>query len=466
MDNWGCKVFADMNRVLRRALPWIVVTLLLQTAMLFLAAGVTRYRLRQADFIQQTRVETLLDLAEHGVRAHMRPGPSVILPGVETVFDALISLPEVAGLRLTDPTGAVLLTVGIPDEVGPPPPGLERFSRSIAEAPDAGALGRGMPRGPGHGRRWTTELRGPDPPFRSLPPGPLLLELWLDRGQDNYLWQVRRDGWLIALGGLLLAPALVMAGTAFRRQQRLRRDLISAREEVARQTRLAQLGAGLAHEIKNPLGVARGLAQSILDSAPPRSPLAEKAAALMDEADRAARRINLFLRYARPPEPRPEPVNLHELGRALDRLLRDEAERQQVRLTIDLEDWVLADPDLLRRALMNLLLNAFKACRKSGDAVTLRVEPETRDLLTLVVVDTGIGIDPEDLPRVTEPFFGKFESGSGLGLSIVQEIARSHGWRLELRSTPAQGTEVRLAGMKKVSVPADQQTEPGEYTKS
>jgi len=159
-------------------------------------------------------------------------------------------------------------------------------------------------------------------------------------------------------------------------------------------------------------------------------------------------------------------VNLHELGRALDRLLRDEAERQQVRLTIDLEDWVLADPDLLRRALMNLLLNAFKACRKSGDAVTLRVEPETRDLLTLVVVDTGIGIDPEDLPRVTEPFFGKFESGSGLGLSIVQEIARSHGWRLELRSTPAQGTEVRLAGMKKVSVPADQQTEPGEYTKS
>ena len=455
-----------MSRVWLRAFPWIASTLLLQAALLSLAAGVTHYRLRQSAYIQQTRVETLLDLAEQGVRAHLRPGPSVVISGVNAVFDALLRLPEVAGLRLVDPTGGLLLSVGVPDETGDTTqPGLERFSRTLPEFPGGGPPGRGGFRGPGHGSRWL-ESRGPDSPFRPLPPGPLSLELWLDRGRDNYLWQVRRDGWLIALGGLLLAPVFVMVGAVLRRQQRLRRDLAAAREEAARQTRLARLGAGLAHEIKNPLSVARGLAQSILEGAPPASPLAEKAAALMDEADRAARRINLFLRYARPPEPRPEPINLEELGRMLDRLLRDEAARQQVRLTVDLKGWVLADPELLRRALMNLLLNGLKACRRPGDTVALRSEPESRDTLTLAVIDTGMGIEPQDLPRVTEPFFGKFEQGSGLGLSIVQEIARAHDWRLELQSNPGQGTEVRLSGIRSVPVSAGQRSALRENVES
>ncbi|HOV61191.1 MAG TPA: HAMP domain-containing sensor histidine kinase [Candidatus Hydrogenedentes bacterium] len=449
-----------MNMAWRRALPWLVVTLLLQAMVLFMAAGITRYRLRQAAFIQQARVEILLDLAEQGVRAHMRPGPSLIVPGVETVFEALHSLPEVAGLRLVDAAGTTLLSTGVPGTPGPhPSPDLERFTRDITDLPAAGMPGRGAPRGPGHGPRWM-ESRGPDTPWRPLPPGPLIVELWLDRGEDNYVWQVRRDGWLIALGGMLAAAVAVLAVAASRRQRRMRQDLVQAQEEVARQARLARLGAGLAHEIKNPLGVARGLAQSILDSAPLGSPLAEKAAALMDETDRTARRINLFLRYARPPEPRPEPVNLGELGQTLERLLRDEAARQQVRLTVQLEGGVLADADLLRRALMNLLLNALKACGKPGDSIILKVEPETRDTVALAVVDTGTGIDPEDLPRVTEPFFGKFEQGTGLGLSIVQEIARAHGWRLSIRSVPGQGTEVRLCGVKRVSLPMNAMEPP------
>ena len=61
--------------------------------------------------------------------------------------------------------------------------------------------------------------------------------------------------------------------------------------------------------------------------------------------------------------------------------------------------------------------------------------------------DNGRGIAPEDLPRVTEPYFTRFENGTGLGLAIVDQIARSHGWNLAIRSAPGKGTEASLHGM-------------------
>lgn len=453
-----------MSNVLRRILPWVLAALLLQAMVLWAAGEVTRYRLWQAANIQEVRLNTLLALAEQGVRAHVRPGPALAITGVTAVFDALANLPELAGLRLTDASGTVLLTSGFPDEGEKFPYSvrLERYHRQIEPIPEIGPPGggRGLMRGPGHGPRWMGQ-RGPDDSWQILPPGPLLLELWLDPGQDNAVRQIQRDGWLMALGGSLAVLVGLVAAAMVLRQRRLRQDLRVAREEAAHQARLAQLGAGLAHEVKNPLGVARGLAQSILDEVPPGSSLSEKAAALIDEADRAARRINLFLRYARPPEPRPVPVDLEALGDQLSRLLEDEAVRKQVQLDVSLQGRIMADPDLLRRALMNLLLNALKACADPESSVRLSVEPDHGDTVTLCVADTGVGIAPEDLPRVTEPFFGRFEQGTGLGLSIVSEIARAHGWKMEIQSVPGQGTTVRLRGIKKTSLPAEQPAASG-----
>lgn len=65
--------------------------------------------------------------------------------------------------------------------------------------------------------------------------------------------------------------------------------------------------------------------------------------------------------------------------------------------------------------------------------------------------DTGRGIAPEDLARVTEPYFTRSEKGCGLGLALVRQIADGHGWTLEIQSTPGEGTTVSLCGLESVS---------------
>ncbi len=98
---------------------------------------------------------------------------------------------------------------------------------------------------------------------------------------------------------------------------------------------------------------------------------------------------------------------------------------------------------MLRRALLNLLINALRACRE-GDTISLWALAEG-GLAMLVVADTGAGIAPEDLARVREPYFTRFPGGTGLGLAIVDQIARSHGWGFTLESTPGEGTAARLS---------------------
>ena len=106
---------------------------------------------------------------------------------------------------------------------------------------------------------------------------------------------------------------------------------------------------------------------------------------------------------------------------------------------------ILADEDLLRRAILNIILNALRAS-KPGSTVQIDIE-RTHSALSLRVSDTGCGIVPDDLPRVTEPYFTRFSGGSGLGLSIVEQIASAHGWRLRITSVLGQGTRAALDGI-------------------
>ena len=144
------------------------------------------------------------------------------------------------------------------------------------------------------------------------------------------------------------------------------------------------------------------------------------------------------------------PVNLGPFLARFAELMEAEARDKGIVMTAESGDiTVRADEGQLRKALLNLVLNALEACRP-GDHVEIAATAQSGKA-TLTVRDTGRGIAPGDLARVTEPYFTRSEKGCGLGLALVQQIADGHGWTLDIRSAPGEGTSVSLRGLERVS---------------
>jgi signal transduction histidine kinase len=261
---------------------------------------------------------------------------------------------------------------------------------------------------------------------------------------------LRRDRIQFTVAIFVLFGCSVLSVVAIRyrmRQNKLEAVLLVTQERSVHLDRLAQLGAGLAHETKNPLGVVRGLAQGI-EEAPNIPPeVKDLASRIVDETDETVGQINAFLSFARPPEPHCVNVSLKSFCENILVLVRTSAQRAGVVIENRAENIAItADEMLLRRAILNLVNNALKATGKAG---TISLETAVGNgTVTLTVADTGTGIAPEDLPRVTEPYFGRFDGGSGLGLPIVEQIARAHGWTLLVESSPGNGARVSLQGLR------------------
>ncbi len=243
-----------------------------------------------------------------------------------------------------------------------------------------------------------------------------------------------------ALGLGLLSVLLML------KRAGLTAELERERERASRQEQLTHLGAGLAHETKNPLGIIRGLAQAVGACANAECPCEEHAKQIVDEVDRVIGGINSFLALARPTKASPEEIDLDAFFDRFLPLVQMDASAANVEVSYRPCGYrIRADGELLRRALLNLIINALRASRPGQ---TVRVEAERAGCtLALSVSDSGCGISPADLPRVTEPYFSRFAGGSGLGLPIVEQIATAHGWRLRLVSALGEGTRVTLEGI-------------------
>jgi len=300
---------------------------------------------------------------------------------------------------------------------------------------------------PGPGRR--SLQRGPSPQagWLPFPDGPVHLSVALDTTpQHQRLLGLRlQTGFaaaLILLLGVLGAWILILGD----RRGRLENALAVAHERSAQLDRLAQLGAGLAHETKNPLGIVRGLAQAI-EHAPTTDPgVRRHAQQIVDEADRTVGQIDSFIALARPQPVAPVPVAIHAFFSHLLELVQPEAAARGVTLHhVADELCVLADEDALRRALLNLLLNALYACGP-GATITLGAARTGTDA-RLFVQDTGAGIPAALLPQVGRPYVSGRAGGTGLGLSMVDMIASAHGWRLRIQSAEGKGTLVSLEGV-------------------
>ncbi len=216
-----------------------------------------------------------------------------------------------------------------------------------------------------------------------------------------------------------------------------------ARSELARghARSLELLSAKIAHEIRNPITAARSLVAQIgEDPAAPEN--AEYARVALEELDRVERSITHLLRYARDEAPRYEEVTLGAIVDSSMETLRDRVVKSGVILTraVDADVVVRADPEQLRRVLMNLVVNALEALEgRPPESACIDLEGGQNLAGTtawLKVRDNGPGIPADRLSTIFEPFRTSKSKGTGLGLAIARKIVDAHGGTFEVRSQP------------------------------
>jgi signal transduction histidine kinase len=227
------------------------------------------------------------------------------------------------------------------------------------------------------------------------------------------------------------------------------RNLQVAEAAMRRSERLAALGqlsAGLAHELRNPLGTIRASAEMLRKSLPEEHGVArELAGFIATEVDRANSLVSRFLEFARPLELRLSEADLSEvIDRAVARVEQDALGRGitfHKNYSPDIPPF-LFDAELVERVVYNLVLNAAQAS-PAGAAVTVKTRPAD-DSVEIAVIDRGCGIEPQHLESIFNPFFTTKPDGVGLGLAIVSKIVDEHGGKIAVESEPGKGSAFRV----------------------
>ena len=257
--------------------------------------------------------------------------------------------------------------------------------------------------------------------------------------------------------------------------------LYSRMKERDRLAALGSMAAGLAHEVKNPLGAIKGAAQLLeeIGASPPDDLAArEFVGIILEEVNRLDRVVGSFLDYARPHAGNPIPVDMNAAVRRTVQILSSQITDGAIDVQLALSDPIprtRIDPEKFRQVLMNLMQNAIQAMDGRGKitvSTAVRRSPRARmpsfdggpaprrsladedgapaapgagwaksaELVEVGVRDTGPGIAPKVLRNLFIPFFTTKSQGTGLGLAISQSIVRNAGGMIEVQSQPGAGT--------------------------
>ena len=262
--------------------------------------------------------------------------------------------------------------------------------------------------------------------------------------------------------GTSLASSLllfVLLRVIISRAGRINAQRIADRErlerELQQQEKLAGMGrmvAGIAHEIRNPLGIIRSTAELLLKRAKDSDPAnARLLSAIFDESKRLSKTVGDFLDYARPKAPRQDEVDLAIILDQALTFLEAKCEELGVAVVRDYAPGltVRGDKDLLYRAVYNVLSNAMESVTEDKEKVrepSITVAGTVADgLVTLAITDSGPGFCPEHKERALDPFFTTKDAGTGLGLAIVRNIVESHNATLGLDNAENAGACVSMA---------------------
>jgi two-component system NtrC family sensor kinase len=214
---------------------------------------------------------------------------------------------------------------------------------------------------------------------------------------------------------------------------------------------VGKLAAAVAHEINNPIGVVVLYSQHALAALPPDNPVYPHLEIIRRNADGCRSIVEGLLKLARPHRPERRPVDLRQLCRETMDSVRPLALRAGVRISggghhNGVPIWTQADAAMLRQAVLNLAVNAIEAAGEGDEVSIAAYDTQDRDVAAqaIEVRDTGAGITPGDLDQLFQPFFTTKPAGTGLGLSVAENIVRSHEGRIEVESTVGTGTTFRI----------------------
>ncbi len=224
-------------------------------------------------------------------------------------------------------------------------------------------------------------------------------------------------------------------------------QIIEIEEQLRRADRLSALGelsAGMAHEIRNPLGSIKGTAEILRDGVAADDPKLEFAEILIKEVDRLNGVLEDFLRFARPTPVEHGQFLLSEVINDVLDLTRQQAIRNQVEIKVGLDDDIdiPGQGEQIKQVFLNLVLNALQAMPSSGVLKISSINFEHK--VHIQVSDNGPGIALEDRERIFNPFVTTRDSGTGLGLAITQRIVQGHEGHIVLYSIPGQGASFTI----------------------
>jgi len=231
-----------------------------------------------------------------------------------------------------------------------------------------------------------------------------------------------------------------------KREGRERERLEGEIRQTERVTALGHMSAGLAHEIRNPLGIMKVSIQMLRQEKCDDEVVSEYCRVLLEECERLNRLVNEFLSFARPKELVRQRITLGKLVDEGVRLIQpalrqNHIELEQARCHVDLQE-VEVDSDQMKQVILNILLNAIDA---QGQGGVIYLEGVQRDgFLGFAVSDQGPGILSEAMPYIYDPFFTTKENGTGLGLSVVHRILDQHGGKITIGNRIEGGVCVEI----------------------
>lgn len=281
----------------------------------------------------------------------------------------------------------------------------------------------------------------------------MLAKRWLlpppDQPSAIYVQSPEELAFYVTVNLLVLVVVMLLAGTLADRLRWTGGELLAATQRAEQAERMAALGrlaAGLAHEIRNPLGSIAGSVQLLRSG----KGLDEEERQLCEIIQREANRLNDLVTdmvdLSKPRKPLLGSVDAATVAREVvalagksGRAVSDVA----VQFSTDGKPAVvLADSAQLRQLVWNLVRNAVQAS-EAGEAVRVSVTTEP-DGVTLAVEDQGVGIDEAQMPRLFDAFFTTRSQGSGVGLAVVKRIADEHGFLIHVRSEAGRGASFRV----------------------
>ena len=232
------------------------------------------------------------------------------------------------------------------------------------------------------------------------------------------------------------------------------RSLRLAQAEARRAERLAALGqlsAGLAHEIRNPLGVIKGSAELLNQRLEASDPLAKELAGyIYTDVNRVSALVSRFLDFARPSQLEIRAEDLPALLESCLKTVADQGAAAKVNIVRNYASGLpkaMVDRELCEQVFTNLLLNACEAMGEGGGELKVKIQPASNDSAEQIAVeieDSGPGVGEEMKEQIFNPFFTTKKSGVGLGLAIVSKIVDAHGGAVKLVSRRGQGACFRV----------------------